>query len=117
MILGLSVVWSKYWMTTVRQILRTLWAAILAVLWFANVLEPPVKNTPPMLSLSKVYMWLMVPLTVVAVMTPGNADMVVALSGLSLGIGNYAFRRFMQVKTKTGGYALVPVKEEDAGPE
>lgn len=97
----------------IRRVLAAIWSAILAVLWFLNVLEPPVKDCAPMLSLSKVYMWLMLPLTVVAVLTPGNADMVVALSGMSLGIGNYAFRRFMQVKTKTGGYALAPVKEED----
>lgn len=97
----------------IRRVLAAIWSAILAILWFINVLEPPVKDCAPMLSLSKVYMWLMVPLTVVAVLTPGNADMVVALSGMSLGIGNYAFRRFMQVKTKTGGYALVPAKEDE----
>lgn len=95
-----------------RRVLAAIWSAILAVLWFLNVLEPPVKDCAPMLSLSKVYMWLMLPLTVVAVLTPGNADMVVALSGMSLGIGNYAFRRFMQVRTKTGGYALVTAKDD-----
>lgn len=99
-----------------RKLLGSVGRGLHSALWFLNLLEPPVKGCAPMLSLSKLYMWLMLPLTAIAVLTPGNSDMVVALSGLALGVGNYAFRRLMQVKTRTGGYELAPEPPSDCNP-
>jgi hypothetical protein len=73
------------------------------VLRFFNLLEP---DLPYMvLSLSKLSVWMTLALTVYVVKTGmGMAEIGGALIANMGAFGNYAYRRKMQVNTRTGGY-------------
>jgi hypothetical protein len=73
------------------------------VLRFFNLLEPDVPYM--VLSLSKMSVWMTLGLTVYVVSTgSGLSEIGGALIANVGAIGNYAYRRRMQVHTRTGGY-------------
>lgn len=82
------------------------------VLRFFNLLEPDVPYM--VLSLSKLSVWLTLMLTVFVVYTErGMAELGSALIANIGAIGNYAYRRRMQVRTRTGGYGYSQHQTDD----
>jgi hypothetical protein len=101
-------------------ILKQARLAVRNFLRFANLLEP---DRPYMvLSLSKLSVWLTLGLTVyVTVSGTGLAEMGAALIANMGAISNYAWRRKLQVETRTGGYADnytdgMPISDIHEGP-
>jgi hypothetical protein len=74
------------------------------VLRFFNLLEPDVPYM--VLSLSKMSVWMTLGLTIYVVVSgQGMTEIGAALLSNVGAVGNYAYRRKMQVNTRTGAYA------------
>lgn len=86
--------------------IRRLTAALKWTATLLNILEPDTPNGKPILSISKIAMWATLGLTIwIGIKNPTSAELAAALGAQVAATANYGFRRWMQVRTKTGGYA------------
>jgi hypothetical protein len=82
---------------------KRIWKASRSVLRFFNLLEPDVPYM--VLSLSKLSVWATMGMILYVVMSDkGSSDIIAALVANLGSVGNYAYRRHIQVKTKRGAF-------------